>query len=127
MKDDNNNNNSIINDIAEIFVSLYSYEIDINKKDFDIIKNNKFYILNPKWLNKLKIYINYDNIKNQINKNKKIEQNLNKDKNFLQKIKTLIPQNNITNFPEELKDEKIIKPSINKYENHKKKLFPIIF
>ena len=44
-------------------------------------------------------------------KNYKItEQNLKKDKNFLQIIKNLISQNNKTNFPEELKDEKIITP-----------------
>ena len=107
----------IANNITDIFVSLYYNEIDINNNNVN--HNKLFYILNPEWVTQLKKNLHYNEIKKKIENYKSNEKNLKKDKNFKEKIKNIIAQDNQIKFPEELKDENFINPSLQKNEKNK--------
>ena len=109
--------------IADIFISLYSYEKDIPKNNFMKDNNGKFfYFLNKDWVDNVKNYLCFNTIKNDI-KNKKInENNLRKDKKYKDLIKAKVTSKIKNKFPENLMDEKIINPSFLKYENKSQKI-----
>ena len=109
--------------IANIFISLYSYEKDICKINFMKDNNGKFfYFLNKDWVDNVKNYLCFNTIKNDI-KNKKInENNLRKDKKYKDLIKAKVTSKIKNKFPENLMDEKIINSSFLKYENKSQKI-----
>ena len=114
--------------IAEIFISLYSYEKDICKINFIQDNNNKiFYCLNKDWINNVKKYLCYNAIKNDIKDYKTKQNDLKKDKIFKDLIKKNVISKIKTKFPENLMDEKKINPSYLKYENKKQKVSTFYF
>ena len=109
--------------IFEIIISLYFYEKEVNKVNFIIDNNGKyFYILNPDYLIRLKNnYLQYDTFKEYISNYKSTETELRKDKTFKKEIKSLITSKIKSKFPKELKDVKFICPFPAKYKNKKLK------
>ena len=109
--------------ITDIFISLYSLEIDSKKIDFFKENNgNLFYVLNPNYIIKLKDYLYYKDIKEQIKDYQSTKIRLKNDRKFIYLIKSLIISKIKIKFPEELKESKNINCNCAKYKSKRFKL-----
>ena len=108
--------------ICDVIVGLYTYEIDLNKNNFFKDNNGKiFYILNPNFLNILKNYLYYEDIKDKIKEYKLTDKQIKNDKNFKTLIKPNISRIK-SKFYEQFKDSKDINCFNKEYKNKSLKL-----
>ena len=108
--------------ICDVIVGLYTYEIDLNKNNFFKDNNGKsFYILNLNFLNILKNYLHYEDIKDKIKEYKLTDKQIKNDKNFKTLIKPNISRIK-SKFYEQFKDSKDINCFSKEYKNKSLKL-----
>ena len=92
-QDDDLNDNIFNKQLLKIFIYLFYYEkylIDNKEKAFD--NYEKYYLINPQWLQNYKNYYNYENLYNFLETNKR---------------KNIINYNNLEQYYEYIKDEVI--------------------
>jgi hypothetical protein len=115
-----NNNNDIKNNILTSAVLLYANEQELNKlfssNIIDEYELKKYYLVNKKWIETFKNFINYNQIYNILSKTKQYKNYKGYEKNMEdfysnENLKNMLV--NINNIPNNLKNEIKLYPEIN--------------